>query len=329
MADYRPAGKKTQNGRGSVIQRAVSLCAVALMCLWAADVHAQAPAASKDKDKEPIKPKNVELRTRDGVQLAATYYASNAGKEAVPIILLHQYKGSRADYQDLAMALQAANFAVLVPDLRGHGQSKRQLLPNGRDKEIDVALLNKQDLERMVVNDVETCKSFLLQQHNAGELNIDKLGIVGAEMGAVVAANWAALDWSWPVLATGKQGQDVKAVVLISPPWSFKGLTLQESINKRELTKRLSWLVVVGAQQAGEARDAKRIHQVLEKVHPIPPAAEAAEKQALYFLPKDTTLQGTKLLDSKDLNVAAGIVEFFKRRLVNQTYPWVDRKSPL
>ncbi len=72
---------------------------------------------------------NITLNTHDGVTLGATYYGSLLGKEAVPVIMLHQYKGSRADFKDLALALQAKGCAVLVPDLRGHGQSTHQTEP--------------------------------------------------------------------------------------------------------------------------------------------------------------------------------------------------------
>src|SRR4051812_12618673 len=56
--------------------------------------------------KPPPQPVEVTLKTRDGVDLAATFYGSNLGKEAVPVIMLHQFKGSRADFKDLALALQ-------------------------------------------------------------------------------------------------------------------------------------------------------------------------------------------------------------------------------
>ena len=44
---------------------------------------------------------------------------------------------------------------------------------------------------------MEAIKRFLMTKHNAGELNIDKLCVVGVEFG-LVAVNWAAHDWSWP-----------------------------------------------------------------------------------------------------------------------------------
>ncbi len=195
---------------------AVSILAVAVSTMAAlgcevayAAAPVQPPAASA---KQLPPPQNITLTTRDGVSLGATFYPSLLGKEAVPVIMLHQYKGSRNDFKDLAATLQAKGCAVLVPDLRGHGQSTRQQLPNGGEREINVALLRQQDFVAMVDQDLEACKSFLMDKNNAGELNINKLCVIGEEMGAVVGVDWAAWDWHWPRLATGKQGQDVKAL---------------------------------------------------------------------------------------------------------------------
>ena len=69
---------------------------------------------------------------------------------------------------------------------------------------------------------MKAVKDFLWERNNAGELNIDKLCVVGAEMGASVALNFAladALDQdSNRVLRPDyKLGRFVKALVLISP----------------------------------------------------------------------------------------------------------------
>ena len=230
---------------------------------------AAVPPAASNAKQQP-QPANITLTTRDGVSLGATYYASLLGKEAVPVIMLHQYKGSRADFKDLAIALQAKGCAVLIPDLRGHGQSTRQALPGGGEREISAALLKQHDLAAMVEQDLEACKSFLMEKNNAGELNINKLCVIGAEMGAVVAVDWAGWDWHWPVLATGKQGQDVKALVLISPAWSVKGISMTEVVNNRKLADKWSWLVLVGDQDTNDLKEAKRLSQSLEKFLPTP-----------------------------------------------------------
>lgn len=311
---------------------AVALAAVAVMvvALYAEITGAAAPTPPAGSAKQLPPPQNVTLTTHDGVSLGATFYGSLLGKEAVPVIMLHQYKGSRTDFKDLAATLQAKGCAVLVPDLRGHGQSTRQQLPGRGDREINPALLKHQDFVAMVEQDLEACKSYLMEKNNAGELNINKLCVIGAEMGAVVGVDWAAWDWHWPMLATGKQGQDVKALVLISPPWSYKGLSLTEVVNNRRLADQMSWLIIVGDQDKDDLREAKRLQQTIEKFLPTPSdPAQAAEKQAVFFMPVATSLQSAKLLAAKKDAIAAEISKFIDQRLVKQGASWTDRKGPL
>jgi pimeloyl-ACP methyl ester carboxylesterase len=306
---------------------AAMLSAVVFVAIAAGAAHAQDTAAKAEGDKRPAAV-DIAPKTRDNVQLAATFYpAKKPGKEVVPVILLHGLKGSRADMQALAMKLQDAGHAALAIDLRGHGGSTKQALPGGKERTIDPARLAKNDISNMVQYDVEAGKKYLMDRNNAGELNIDKLCIVGADLGAVVAANWAVLDWSWPALATGKQGQDVKAVVLLSPPKNVRGMALMPALGKREIASKLSWLVAYGEQES-DAKDAKTAAGQLEKWLPTPSADEAKEKQALYILPLPTQLQGTKLLSAENFNVAPKLMNFIDLRLVKKSHPWADRKSP-
>ena len=123
--------------------------------------------------------------------------------------------------EELAKFLQKEGHAVLVPSLRGHGNSVNV---QGSGRKLLASTLNPAQFQLMVKQDMEACKAYLMAKNNAGDLNIEKLCVVGAEMGAIVAMNWAVEDWHWPVLTTGKQGQDVKALVLLSPPMAFHGI---------------------------------------------------------------------------------------------------------
>jgi pimeloyl-ACP methyl ester carboxylesterase len=145
---------------------------------WAAGAaRAQEAAAPAAGDKRPAAV-DIAPKTRDNVQLAATFYpAKKPGKEVVPVILLHGLKGSRADMQALAMKLQDAGHAALAIDLRGHGSSTKQALPNGKERTIDPGHLTKTDIANMVNYDVEAGKKYLMERNNAGDLKIDKLCI--------------------------------------------------------------------------------------------------------------------------------------------------------
>ncbi len=75
----------------------------------------------------------------------------------------------------------------MVPDLRGHGGSTK--FQNGGQLTV-LQAAGKDQLQNMFQYDVEACRIFLQSKKN---VNIDKLCVVGAEMGAVVALNYAAL----------------------------------------------------------------------------------------------------------------------------------------
>src|SRR3989304_4268313 len=83
-----------------------------------------AQAEQRDEVEKPPEPKDVVLRTSDGLELHATFFPGMDGKESVPVILLHAWKEDRHDYLSLAGYLQSFGHAVIVPDLRGHGDSR-------------------------------------------------------------------------------------------------------------------------------------------------------------------------------------------------------------
>jgi len=212
---------------------------------------------------------------------------------------------------------------VLVPDLRGHGRSKLQYL-GGTARELDAAKLAPADFGAMVTQDMETLKSFLLKKNNAGELNLEKLCIVGAEMGASIALNWALTDWSWPQYPGFKQGQYVKGLVLLSPQRNLRGLTINAPLNSPLLNRGVSMMILVGNEDAELLSQAQRIHTMLARFHPVPAEGEEAKYQTLFFKGLDTKAQGAKLLGVRGLDVEGRIKKFIEIRLVNQDYPWME-----
>lgn len=301
--------------------------AVAVLAAQMATGTHSAVRAQEDNSAEVPEPQSLTLNARDGLQLRVRYYPSLAGKEAVPVVMLHRYEGSSSDYDELARLLQAEHgCAVVVPDLRGHGES-RQFVTGGRELRAD--RLRVDDYRRMVEDDMEAIKSFLIERNNAGELNIEKLCVVGAELGTLVALNWARLDWSWPVLPVGKQGQDVKALVLISPEVSLKGLRAQDALSDESVRSKLSVHIVVGRHDAKSRKNAQLIHNRLKPHHPDPPADRVREEKDLFYDDTyETSLQGTAMLGA-NLGVEARIARFIELRLIERDFPWQQRKSPI
>jgi pimeloyl-ACP methyl ester carboxylesterase len=287
---------------------------------------AQAKGAKKGSEKKP-KFEDVTLTTKDGVFLRCSYYPGADSKTTVPILLLHPWESNRNALHQLALYLQGYfKHAVLVPDLRGHGRSTQRKNPRfgEPDLEIKAEKMRRPDIEPMWM-DVEACKRFLMTKNNAGELNIEQLGVVGFEFGALLAIKWAALDWSAPRLPAYKMGQDVKALALISPPRKFQGITSQDALKNPAVRSQISMLIIAGADDATAMGDAKRTFNAVEKFH-----TDKNEKDLVTYFP-ETSLQGTRLLNARGFKVPQYIATFINKRLVEKAdrFPWTDRTGPL
>lgn len=285
-------------------------------------------------------PKKLTLRTDDGVDLAVTYYPSTLGKKAVPVVMLADHETAQSVFAPLALRLQSPSqeegdlsnppdthesFAVLTVDLRGHGDSLRQRLPNGNTRELEAAKLSRQDLNAMVAFDMKAVRKFLVDENDAGKLNLNALSLIGAGMGAAVAINWSAFDWAVPPLPIGKQGQDVKALVLVSPAWKFRGLTVQKALQQPGLRNEVAVLMLYGKQDKRVTADVNRIYDMLEKYHTIPETAAPGEIHDLMELGADVKVQGTQLL--KNRAAENRIIQFLQKHVVEENFSWSKRRN--
>ena len=293
-------------------------------------------ASAQDKKKVP-KVKIETLKTKDGVTLVCDYYPGTNGKETVPIVMVHGWGGVRGEFKNLALAMQSKfGHAVIVPDLRGHGDSVRRTTERGDEKTINPKRMNRRQLAGMYEYDLAAVRNYLVDRNDDGELNIRWLTLVGADMGAIVAMNWAVRDWSWQPLTTGKQGQDVQAFVLISPMQAFKGLKIQPALEDTEVRK-LSTMILVGSEDRKTYSQARRLNTNLKRFHPPVPSdpQEAERKQSLFFVSFDTSLKGTKLLDAsvdhQGLSPHDCVGRFIELRLLNKKDKdkWQSRSNPL
>ncbi|MGO8746983.1 MAG: alpha/beta hydrolase [Thermoguttaceae bacterium] len=300
--------------------------------------RAVGPTKPKPKESDEEMPPPVELRgselvTRDGMLLRATFYpspnAEKSGKDVVPVILLHGHPGDRTQFQSLAEYLQQQGHAVLVPDLRWHGESNEYRDPpaarDGAITKVERKNVTKADFENMYEFDVERLKKFLLERNDAGELNMEKLCIVGSEIGALIALNWAMNDWSWPPLGGKKQGQYVKGLVLISPSLRDKGLDATAPLRFLGGQSMISFQILVGKQDPRATKDAQRIKDILEKLRP-PPEEPTPEKMTVWFKGIDSKLQGTKMLGVRGLDLEKPIAGFIQYRLADQDFKWQESK---
>ncbi len=311
--------------------------------LAAAGLFAAAPPAVAQVRRAAATPREYTLTTKDGVQLHITYYPSTAGEQTTPVVLLHDLNETRAVMEPLALMLGdppteldeslppgpggLAPSACVTVDLRGHGESKTAFAGD-EVYELDANHFQMDDFQDMVLYDMEAVRSFLVEQNDAGQLNLNKLCLVGAGMGANVALSYAAFDWSVPPLAVRKQGQDVKALVLLSPRRNFHGLSSVEPLKFPPIQRQLSMYLAFGAGDRQVARECDSVVKILERYHPEPPREQIAERKDFFVFAPDVTLQGTQLLTSEQFGLAPRIAAFVEMRLGRRDFPYTVRKKP-
>ncbi len=334
-----------------LLLRSVSLLggmALALgCCICLTATYARAQEKKNDEPEKALpKPEEVDLLTDDGLEMKATYYPGTKDEESIPVIVLHGFKGNRKDFtkedEGLAWFLQKnLGCAVIVPDLRGHGDSTKVRIANSNRKEdLKGKRLTPAQTSAMVTQDLLAVKEFLWKKNNAKALNIDKLVVVGVEEGAAVALGYAAFDalgydnGLGPKVGPLKLGGFVKALVLVSPPpANIPALNTPQVMKMPEVCRDLPVMIVLGNKSKEHLAEAERLRSLFVKARP-PADDDKPESVTVWYYKKiDTPLQVAKLLAEPSLNVPDKIEEFLKVWLVNnsrvkESAGWKERKVP-
>jgi pimeloyl-ACP methyl ester carboxylesterase len=282
------------------------------------------------------------LQTDDDWQIYITYYPvaskqENVTKNAPVVVLLHGDKENRLIWEGekgLAGSLQREGFAVISVDLRKHGQSTNVARSAGDSpaggKNTEGTNVQSDDYSNMVQNDLPAVKKFIYEQNQLKHLNMNKMGIVAAETSAAVAVCFAGDDWSkapYDDAPTdeGKtpRGQDVRALVLLSPPQKTRGLPFSEALTAvRNPDWNIAFLTLYGKLNKA---DSSAIG-----THKRQFAPTKANKDRIYLHGYNVNLRGTDLLAKKEIDAESIIVEFLKLHLKDlKDSEWRDRQSRL
>ena len=172
---------------------------------------------------EPVRLNQPDFMTDDQVRLSGLYYKGNADESTIPVILLHKKEGKKEDWQELAQFLAEKGLAVLVPDLRGYGESVTAFIedysfggeqPVIRQNQYNAQNFSPDDWDAMRSADGHFWIRFLVYLHNKKMINIRKLVMIGDGYGAAVAGSWLLEDWKAP---SPKKGQFTRGLLMISP----------------------------------------------------------------------------------------------------------------
>jgi pimeloyl-ACP methyl ester carboxylesterase len=152
----------------------------------------------------PLVPEAVTFETADKIPLSGTLYLSKDA--AAPLlILVHRFRGERAEWDGLTRRLSAAKrrYTILSFDLRGHGASRSS---SGKTQ-LDWATMGPKDVPKFV-EDVHAAVRYA-QERTKNEA--PRVVLVGSSLGAAIVAR------------AGSQDARVVAVGLVSPGAAIEG----------------------------------------------------------------------------------------------------------
>lgn len=150
-----------------------------------------------EEKKDSILIEDVNLKTSDNVNIAATYYKSDSNEG---IILLHMLNKDKSSWSEFAKKLQT-KYKVLAIDLRGHGNS-----------DLNWKSFSDKDFNNMLL-DIDAANDFLKME------GANKIAIIGASIGANLALNYGTEN-------------DVSTAILLSPGLEYRGIKTEDAITK-------------------------------------------------------------------------------------------------
>lgn len=216
------------------------------------------------------------LETSDGVDITLTFYPP-ADDNAATVLLVHDIGGSHASVRELAASLQRAGCAVAVPNLRGSdaGAGNRGGPPLQRNELLMIAGTGGGSIrsQARIRGDLETVRNWLQSKARDGEVNLERFCVIGSGLGGTLAALWTAADWGWQPNTRGPQGQDVDGLVLISPIWAEKGISISTALAARAIVNRrpvkpisesLPVMIIAGEDDS----EAERLFKTLKQSRP-------------------------------------------------------------
>jgi len=289
------------------------------------------PVSAQDGGRKEV------LRAADGFPISITYYPFQDSKEApgataanAPVVilipgdkesrLLWDKSSSPRDQDPFPLLLQKRGYAVITVDPRKHGES----IVNSDDR------IQSNDYPAMALSDMMAVKGFIFAEHQAERLNMAKTGIVGSGTGAAVAAAFTEFDWSRPPyddaplpIERTPRGQDVKALILVSPESSAGRIKTSAALRPlRGPAINLALQVIVGADDNADRRQATSIFDAF-----APPSKGNDENSRVTLFKPEIKDRGIAMFRQK-LPYAYAF-KFLEDNLKSMDIPWQDRRSRL
>lgn len=152
--------------------------------------------------------KEIQIETKDARVLKATlsYLKIENAQKYPTVLLLHSLGYSSASWSNLPEALVNAGYAVITMDLRGHGKS----IYDANLKQRSWQYFTNKIYQKFPSDVVQMLEEV---EKQSKKVDMNRFAIIGADIGANTA-----------ILVSKSITKKPKALVLISPTMTFKGL---------------------------------------------------------------------------------------------------------
>ena len=176
---------------------------------------------------------------------------------------------------------------------------------------------------------MDAVRGFLVGKNDAGELNLNKLCLVGSGMGASVAANWALTGLVVSAARCGQAGPGCEGIVIdiaavdVQRPHDASADAIPGAEEECSLDDDLRRQGRQGSNRYG------RIKKQLERFHPTTAQKKPAHASGLTVLGLQTKLQGDSLLTQNSASTEKEIVEFLVDNVAKSDMPWISRRNRL
>jgi dienelactone hydrolase len=158
--------------------------------------------------------RTVHLHTTDDIDIIGTYYPIRQ-TPAPAVLLIHSVARDRSTWDVFAKLLQQNGLATMAIDLRGHGESTRELTVDGAVT-LDFRNFTGRDYQDMLL-DLEAAVDWLQAQP---EIDRKHIALVGESLGANIALRYAAIN------------EDLAALVAFSPGINYRGVRTDDVVSK-------------------------------------------------------------------------------------------------
>ncbi|MBI4994265.1 alpha/beta fold hydrolase [Candidatus Peregrinibacteria bacterium] len=170
----------------------------------------------------------VKFQTTDLVTIVGDFVNPAGAKKAV--LLLHMMPETRGSWTALSSELNKAGLATLAIDLRGHGESNKQLTTNNLQQINYQSFSDKEHQASRL--DVDAAMNFLKSKGFAEE----NIFVAGASIGANLT-----LDAMY-------RYKEISRGVLLSPGLDYRGVKTESAMKQLSATQKI-WIIAAKADE--------------------------------------------------------------------------------